>query len=121
MFRTSDSEGESHLRNVIFIPVRYPSVRFPGKPLAMLRGVIGDARPLIRRIRDVACEVAGICAVYVLTNDRLFPLTGLQHREHERRVALMLGDRRPDGHAPVGKFNLRGARIALVIADLFLG
>ncbi len=58
------------MRNVIFIPARYPSVRFPGKPLAMLRGATGDARPLIQRSWEVACKVAGISAVYVLTDDK---------------------------------------------------
>ncbi|MXX89397.1 MAG: 3-deoxy-manno-octulosonate cytidylyltransferase [Boseongicola sp. SB0665_bin_10] len=58
------------MRLVIFIPARYPSVRFPGKPLALLRGATGDARPLIQRSWEVACEVAGISAVYVLTDDR---------------------------------------------------
>ncbi|MYA87271.1 MAG: 3-deoxy-manno-octulosonate cytidylyltransferase [Boseongicola sp. SB0662_bin_57] len=58
------------MRNVIFIPARYPSVRFPGKPLALLRGATGDARPLIQRSWEVACEVAGISAAYVLTDDR---------------------------------------------------
>ena len=49
--------------------------------------------------------------------DRLFRLPGVQHREHERRIALLFGDRWPDGHASVGEFNLRGAKPALVVAD----
>ncbi len=57
------------MQNVIFIPARYPSVRFPGKPLAMLRGATGDARSLIQRSWEAACKVAGIGAVYVLTDD----------------------------------------------------
>ncbi|MDE0346752.1 MAG: 3-deoxy-manno-octulosonate cytidylyltransferase [Boseongicola sp.] len=58
------------MQNVIFIPARYPSVRFPGKPLAMLRGATGDARSLIQRCWETASKVAGISAVYVLTDDR---------------------------------------------------
>ncbi len=70
VFRASGSESEGHLRNVIFIPARYPSVRFPGKPLALLRGATGNARPLIQRSWEVACQVADISAVYVLTDDQ---------------------------------------------------
>ena len=58
------------MQNVIFIPARYASVRFPGKPLAMLRGATGEARSLIQRCWETACKVAGISAVYVLTDDR---------------------------------------------------
>lgn len=70
MFRASGSKSEGYVQNVIFIPARYPSVRFPGKPLAMLRGATGDARPLIQRSWEAACKVAGVSAVYVLTDDR---------------------------------------------------
>ncbi len=58
------------MQNVIFIPARYQSARFPGKPLAMLRGASGDARSLIRRSWEAARKVAGISAVHVLTDDR---------------------------------------------------
>ncbi|WP_423787498.1 cytidylyltransferase domain-containing protein, partial [Klebsiella pneumoniae] len=42
----------------ILIPARYASTRFPGKPLAALRGADGVARPLIERSWQAACAVA---------------------------------------------------------------
>lgn len=57
------------MKTVIFIPARYPSVRFPGKPLAMLTGATGEARSLIRRSWEAASAVAGVAAVHVLTDD----------------------------------------------------
>ena len=57
------------MQTVIFIPARYPSVRFPGKPLAMLTGATGEARSLIRRSWDAAMSVTGVVGVYVLTDD----------------------------------------------------
>lgn len=57
------------MQTVILIPARYPSVRFPGKPLAMLTGATGEARSLIQRSWDAARSVAGISGVYVLTDD----------------------------------------------------
>ena len=50
------------MRVVIVIPARYQSSRFPGKPLAALKGVGGEERSLIRRTYDVACEVAQVSA-----------------------------------------------------------
>ena len=57
------------MRSVIFIPARYPSVRFPGKPLAMLKGAGGVSKSLIRRSWEAAMAVEGVSAVYVLTDD----------------------------------------------------
>lgn len=57
------------MKTVILIPARYPSVRFPGKPLAMLTGATGEARSLIRRSWDAAKSVPDIDGVYVLTDD----------------------------------------------------
>jgi 3-deoxy-manno-octulosonate cytidylyltransferase (CMP-KDO synthetase) len=54
---------------VCVIPARYPSVRFPGKPLAMLRGAGGTARSLIERTWRAAQEVDRFDAVYVATDD----------------------------------------------------
>ena len=54
----------------ILIPARYESKRFPGKPLAMLKGI-----PMIERVYN-ACMLSGI-DTYVLTDDirigNLFP------------------------------------------------
>ncbi|HZU65199.1 MAG TPA: 3-deoxy-manno-octulosonate cytidylyltransferase [Novosphingobium sp.] len=38
----------------VVIPARYGSTRYPGKPLALLRGGSGEARPLIRRSWEAA-------------------------------------------------------------------
>ncbi len=57
------------MNTVIFIPARYPSQRFPGKPLAMLTGAAGEKRSLIHRSWEAALAVPGVDAVYVLTDD----------------------------------------------------
>lgn len=53
----------------IFIPARYESIRYPGKPLVTLRGPDG-AKTLIQRTWEVAGQVAGVEAVHVLTDDK---------------------------------------------------
>lgn len=53
----------------IIIPARYASSRFPGKPLAQLRGADGQSRSLIRRSWDAASAVAGKDRVWVATDD----------------------------------------------------
>ncbi len=57
------------MNTVIFIPARYPSQRFPGKPLAMLTGATGEMRSLIHRSWDAARAVAGVDDVIILTDD----------------------------------------------------
>lgn len=57
------------MKTLIVIPARYASTRYPGKPLAELRGVDGEARSLIRRSWEAACEVRGIDRVVVATDD----------------------------------------------------
>ncbi|MEM7547132.1 MAG: manno-octulosonate cytidylyltransferase [Pseudomonadota bacterium] len=54
---------------VLYIPARYASSRYPGKPLATLRGADGEARTLIRRSWDAAMAVRGIDHVAVATDD----------------------------------------------------
>lgn len=54
---------------VIVIPARHASTRYPGKPLAELRGASGEARSLIRRSWDAARAVPGIDRVIVATED----------------------------------------------------
>ncbi len=54
---------------LIVIPARYASSRYPGKPLAELRGAGGVARSLIRRSWDAAMSVPGIDQVVVATDD----------------------------------------------------
>lgn len=53
---------------VIIIPARYQSSRYPGKPLAPLRGCSGRAKPLIQRSWEAARRVPGIAAIYVATD-----------------------------------------------------
>jgi 3-deoxy-manno-octulosonate cytidylyltransferase (CMP-KDO synthetase) len=57
-------------RVVIIIPARYASSRFPGKPLALLRGPDGQAKSLVRRSWDAATAVRGVSAVHVATDDQ---------------------------------------------------
>lgn len=54
---------------VVVIPARYASSRYPGKPLAMLRGADGTAKSLIHRSWDAACAVRGVDRVVVATDD----------------------------------------------------
>jgi 3-deoxy-manno-octulosonate cytidylyltransferase (CMP-KDO synthetase) len=54
---------------LIAIPARYASTRYPGKPLAALRGATGEARSLIERSWRAACEVSGVDRVVVTTDD----------------------------------------------------
>ncbi|MFW5654801.1 MAG: 3-deoxy-manno-octulosonate cytidylyltransferase [Roseicyclus sp.] len=54
---------------VCIIPARYPSVRFPGKPLASLRGASGVSRSLIERTWRAALGTEVFSAVFVATDD----------------------------------------------------
>ena len=55
------------MRNVIIIPARYASTRFPGKPLAELWG-----KPMIQHVYERAVS-SGLEEVYVATDDeRIF-------------------------------------------------
>jgi 3-deoxy-manno-octulosonate cytidylyltransferase (CMP-KDO synthetase) len=58
------------LRTVIIIPARYQSSRFPGKPLALLKGATGKAKSLTRRVLEAAQAVPKIDAVYFATDDQ---------------------------------------------------
>jgi 3-deoxy-manno-octulosonate cytidylyltransferase (CMP-KDO synthetase) len=54
---------------VCVIPARFASTRYPGKPLAMLRGATGGAQSLIERSWRAACEVSALDAIFVATDD----------------------------------------------------
>lgn len=54
---------------LIVIPARYASGRFPGKPLAPLRGAGGYTAPLVERTWRAACAVGGNPRVVVATDD----------------------------------------------------
>ncbi len=53
----------------LVIPARYASSRYPGKPLAPLRGAGGRAKTLIERSWEAACAVRGIDLRAVATDD----------------------------------------------------
>lgn len=57
-------------RFAIIIPARYASVRFPGKPLAILRGATGEAKSLIQRSWECARAISGSEGVWVATDDQ---------------------------------------------------
>ena len=57
------------MNNVILIPARYQSTRYPGKPLVELKGASGSAKPLIQRSYEAAKQVKGISGVFVVTDD----------------------------------------------------
>lgn len=53
----------------IIIPARHASTRFPGKPLAALRGAGGVSKPLIQRSWEAASAVSGVSECFVATDD----------------------------------------------------
>lgn len=53
----------------IIIPARYASSRFPGKPLAPLRGADGVTKTLVARAHEAACQARGIDRVVIATDD----------------------------------------------------
>lgn len=57
------------MKTVIFIPARYASTRYPAKPLAILRQKDGSDKPLIQMSWEAACQIKGVDAVYVATDD----------------------------------------------------
>lgn len=54
---------------VVFIPARYASTRYPGKPLVELTGSTGVKKTLIQRAWEAAQAVSGVDRVIVLTDD----------------------------------------------------
>jgi 3-deoxy-manno-octulosonate cytidylyltransferase (CMP-KDO synthetase) len=54
---------------LIVIPARYASTRYPGKPLAALKGATGQSLTLIERSWRAACAVQGVDRVVVATDD----------------------------------------------------
>jgi 3-deoxy-manno-octulosonate cytidylyltransferase (CMP-KDO synthetase) len=65
-----DGVRREHLTSCIIVPARYASSRFPGKPLARLRGAGGAERSLIEWTWRAARSVPGIERVVVATDDR---------------------------------------------------
>lgn len=54
---------------LLVVPARFASSRYPGKPLAELRGAAGEAKSLIRRSWEAATGVRGVDRVVVATDD----------------------------------------------------
>ncbi|WP_010543064.1 3-deoxy-manno-octulosonate cytidylyltransferase [Sphingomonas elodea] len=54
---------------VIVIPARYASARYPGKPLAPIRGASGTSQPLIARSIAAAHAARGDLPLHVATDD----------------------------------------------------
>ena len=54
---------------LLVIPARHASSRYPGKPLATLRGATGEGKSLVRRSWEAAQAVRGIDRVVVATED----------------------------------------------------
>lgn len=53
----------------LIIPARFGSSRFPGKPLAPLRGAGGLSKSLIERSWEAASKIAGVDHVWIATDD----------------------------------------------------
>lgn len=53
----------------IIIPARYESTRYPGKPLAAVRGATDIAKPLIQRSWEAACRAGDPANIWVATDD----------------------------------------------------
>jgi 3-deoxy-manno-octulosonate cytidylyltransferase (CMP-KDO synthetase) len=60
---------------LIVIPARFASTRYPGKPLEMLRGAGGVARPLIEWSWRAAMRAADLAEVVVATDDQRIAAT----------------------------------------------
>lgn len=61
---------------LLVIPARYASSRYPGKPLAELRGASGAAKSLLERSLRAAIEVSGIDRVVIATDDARIEAAG---------------------------------------------
>ena len=89
------------MSTLLVIPARHASTRYPGKPLAPLRGATGEAKSLLRRSWEAACEVQGIDRVVVATEDERIQthamgfgaevvMTSDRHRNGTERCAEVL-------------------------------
>lgn len=54
---------------LVVIPARYASTRYPGKPLAELKGATGVSKSLLRRTWDAANTVGGVDRIVIATED----------------------------------------------------
>jgi 3-deoxy-manno-octulosonate cytidylyltransferase (CMP-KDO synthetase) len=65
----ADVREGGHEQPWIIIPARFASTRFPGKPLAMLRGADGAERSLVEWSWRAALRVPDVARVVVATDD----------------------------------------------------
>lgn len=88
-------------RILIVIPARYASQRFPGKPLAPIRGTGGTVKPLIQWSWEAAMRAADRADIVVATDDARIAqvvrgfggrvaLTGTDPRNGTERCAALL-------------------------------
>ncbi|TNC74256.1 3-deoxy-manno-octulosonate cytidylyltransferase [Rubellimicrobium roseum] len=54
---------------LLVIPARHASTRYPGKPLALLKGATGESKSLLRRTWEAARQVRGIARTVIATDD----------------------------------------------------
>lgn len=57
------------MKTVCIIPARWGSTRFPGKPLAPIRGCGGESKSLIERTFEIAVTAQCFESIYVATDD----------------------------------------------------
>lgn len=57
------------LKTLIIIPARFASSRFPGKPLALIKGAHGTEKSLLRRSWETAKTVKNIEEIIIATDD----------------------------------------------------
>lgn len=76
------------MKTYVFIPSRYSSSRFPGKPLALIRGV-----PMIQHVYKRALNCPEIDGVYVATDDERIRRCVLDFDGH----VLMTRENHPSG------------------------
>lgn len=65
----TDQEPGAAERAAIIIPARYQSSRYPGKPLSLLNGATGVAKPLIQRSFEAAAQVTCASSIHIATDD----------------------------------------------------
>jgi len=64
LLQTQRHKSDARVETVALIPARYGSTRFPGKPLALLRG-----KPMIQHVYEQALQVRGLARILVATDD----------------------------------------------------
>ena len=58
------------MKTVAIIPARFESVRYPGKPLALLKQPDGTSKSLIEMTWEAAGRISGVDEIYVATDDQ---------------------------------------------------